>query len=64
MCEANAYLLHEDGREELYMPEVDLIEPCAEKALRLVSIYGEQKVFQGRIKNLSLLAHKVLLVAD
>jgi predicted RNA-binding protein len=63
MCEANAYLLHEDGREELYLSEVDVIEPSLEGELRLVSIYGEQKFFAGRIKNISLLEHKVVLAA-
>ncbi|MDR1397719.1 MAG: CooT family nickel-binding protein [Desulfarculales bacterium] len=61
MCEADAYLLHEDGKEELYLAEVDVIEPCPGGQLRLISVYGEQKFLAGRIKNMSLLQHKVFL---
>jgi len=60
MCEAAAYIL-KDGREELFLADVDLIEPDGEN-LRLVSIFGEQKVFKGSIHSLNLVNHKVLLV--
>lgn len=60
MCEANAYWL-KDGQEELLMSEVDKIEPDGDK-LRLVSIFGEQKVVKAAIHSLNLINHKVLLI--
>lgn len=60
MCEANAYWL-KDGQEELLMSEVDKIEPEGDD-LRLVSIFGEQKVVKATIHSLNLINHKVLLV--
>ncbi len=59
MCEANAYLLKE-GREELVLEAVDLIEPEDENSWRLVSIFGEQKILRGRICGMQLVDHKIL----
>ena len=64
MCEANVYLLREDGSEELFLSDVDVIEPDNSGELKLVSIYGEQKFLKGRIKNMSLVDHKVVLIKD
>jgi predicted RNA-binding protein len=60
MCEASAYVL-KDGREELILQDVDLIEPEGD-SLRLVNIFGEQKVLKAKILSLNLVNHKVLLV--
>ena len=60
MCEAAAYIL-KDGKEELLLQDVDLIEPDGEN-LRLVSIFGEQKVVKASIQSLNLVDHKVILV--
>ncbi|MGO9620203.1 MAG: CooT family nickel-binding protein [Desulfobaccales bacterium] len=60
MCEASAYVL-KDGREELILQDVDLIEPDGDN-LRLVNIFGEQKVLKAKILSLNLVNHKVLLV--
>ncbi len=60
MCEAAAYLL-KDGREELLLSEVDTIEPEGD-SLRLVNIFGEQKVIRAAIHSLNLVNHKVILV--
>ena len=59
MCEANAYLI-ENGQETILMEGVDLIEPEGEK-LRLVSIFGEQKVVSASIKSMSLVNHRIVL---
>ena len=59
MCEANAYLVKE-GREELVLEAVDLIEPEDENSWRLVSIFGEQKILRGRICGMQLVDHKIL----
>lgn len=60
MCEASAYWL-KDGREELIMTDVDKIEPEGDM-LRLVNIFGEQKVLRAAIHSLNLINHKVFLV--
>ncbi len=60
MCEAAAYVL-KDGKEELLMGEVDIIEPDGDM-LRIINIFGEQKTIKARIKSLNLVHHKVILV--
>lgn len=60
MCEAAAYIL-KDGKEELLLQDVDLIEPDGEN-LRLVSIFGEQKIIKASIVSLNLVNHKIILV--
>jgi predicted RNA-binding protein len=60
MCEAAAYVL-KNGREELLLQDVDVIEPDGEN-LRLVNIFGEQKVLKADIVSLNLVNHKVILV--
>jgi len=60
MCEAAAYIL-KNGKEELLLQDVDLIEPDGEN-LRIVSIFGEQKIVKASIQSLNLVNHKVILV--
>jgi predicted RNA-binding protein len=59
MCEAAAYLIR-NGQEELFLEDVDVIEPEGEN-LRLVSIFGEQKLIRATIQSLNLVNHKVIL---
>ena len=59
MCEATAYIL-KNGQEELFLSEVDIIEPEGD-GLRLVSIFGEQKVVRADIYRLNLVNHKIIL---
>jgi len=59
MCEASAFVV-KNGREELLLEAVDLIEPETDKTYRLVSIFGEQKVIEARIKSINLVDHKIL----
>ena len=60
MCEAIAYIL-KDGQEELLLEGVDLVEPEDDGNIKLVSIFGEQKVIQAKIKSMALVDHKILL---
>jgi predicted RNA-binding protein len=59
MCEANAYV-YQDGKEELYLESVDIMRPEQGK-LYLRNLFGEQKVFDGAIREISLLHHKIVL---
>jgi len=61
MCEANAYIL-KDGKEELYLDNVDIMKP-EEGKIFLKNLFGEQKVFEGDILEVSLLKHKIVLGA-
>ena len=60
MCEATAYLL-KNGQEELILSDVDVIEPDGD-SVRIVNIFGEQKVLKAEIHSLNLINHKVILV--
>lgn len=59
MCEANAYVL-KDGKEEIYLEAVDILKPEGD-SIYLRSIFGEQKIFKGKIREMSLLNHKIIL---
>ncbi len=59
MCEANAYV-YIDGNEELYLENVDVMKP-EEGKIFLKNLFGEQKVFEGQIREISLLRHRIVL---
>lgn len=59
MCEASAYILR-DSEPVLVMESVDKAEPD-ENGIRLISIFGEQKIIRGKIHSLSLVDHKIFI---
>ena len=59
MCESNVYIL-KDGREELVLESVDVLEN-QEGKVRLVSMFGEEEKIKARVKTLSLVDHKIIL---
>ena len=59
MCEANVYI-YQDGKEELYLESVDIMRP-EEGKIYLKNLFGEQRLFDGEIKEVSLLRHKIVL---
>jgi predicted RNA-binding protein len=59
MCEANAFMIR-NGEEKLLLESVDLVEPEAEGQVRLVNIFGEQKIIKGKLKSMNLVNHKIL----
>ncbi|MCJ8499326.1 CooT family nickel-binding protein [Desulfatitalea alkaliphila] len=60
MCEANVYM-EQNGREDLLLASVDVIEPQADGSLRMVNIFGEQKVVRAAIKCMCLVDHRIVL---
>lgn len=60
MCEANAYLIR-NGKEELILEAVDIVEPAEEGKIRMANIFGEQKVIAARLKSMSLVNHRIIL---
>ncbi len=59
MCDVNAYIV-KDGKEELYLENVDIIKPEDGKIL-LINLFGDQKVFEGEVREISLIKHKIVL---
>jgi len=54
---------YKEGKEELLLEGVDLVQPEEDGEFRLVSIFGEQKIIQGRLKAMKLVEHKILFEA-
>jgi len=59
MCEASAYIITE-GEPQLIMDYVDKVVPD-ESGIRLINIFGDQKIIQGKIHSLSLVDHRILI---
>ncbi|MBN2810002.1 MAG: CooT family nickel-binding protein [Deltaproteobacteria bacterium] len=58
MCEVNAYI-KKNGHEVLVMEGVFVVRPEGDKVL-LENIFGEQKLVDGRIRQVSLMEHKII----
>lgn len=59
MCEATAFFIA-DGQEKMILESVDLFEAENDR-IRLINIFGEEKVVKGYIKAISLVDHKILI---
>ena len=59
MCEANVYL-YQDEKEELLMERVDKIVPNLDEVY-MENIFGQRKTIQGRIREMRLVDHRVIL---
>jgi len=59
MCQSNVYLEH-DGQQQLIIEDVGLMRPEGDKIL-LISIFGEEKLIDAKIKMIDLLHHKIVL---
>jgi len=62
MCEANVYI-EKDGKEELYLENIDVLKPEGSK-IYMRNLFGEQKFFEGTIKEISLMKHRIILKKD
>jgi len=58
MCESNVYLI-KNGKEELVFKEVMKIVPEGDEFI-LYGILGDFQRIKGKIKELNLLAHKIV----
>ena len=59
MCESNVYLATPHG-EQLVLADVTSIKPEGD-GYRLVNLFGEQVDLRGRIKDIDLLKHRIVL---
>jgi predicted RNA-binding protein len=60
MCEASVYI-EKDGKEELLLDSVDVLEPQEGGKIYLRNLTGEQKTVTARIKRIKLVEHKIIL---
>ena len=58
MCEAHAFIL-KDGEEEKILESVDLVETEGDE-IRLINIFGEQKMLKARLKRYDNRQGKIL----
>jgi len=59
MCESNGYI-RDDGDEKLFMEDVAQLEDRG-GILKLVDLLGEEKEFEGSVREISFLDHKVFI---
>jgi len=60
MCEANVYLLDENGEEKLFLESVDKIIPEGNE-LCLEDIFNRRKYIRAKIKEMTLVDHRIVL---
>lgn len=60
MCEANVYLLEENGDKTLLLEAVDKVVP-KEDGIFLENIFGERKTVKAQIMEMALVDHRILL---
>lgn len=63
MCESNAYI-YENSEEILFLEAVDILKPVEHGKIYLRNFWGEEKIFDGIVKEISLLKHKIVLIKD
>ncbi len=61
MCEAHAFIL-QNGREEKIFENVDEVYVEGEE-IRMLNIFGEQKILRAKIKSFNNTERKLLLEA-
>lgn len=61
MCEAHAFIL-KNNQEEKLLENVDQVEVEGDE-IRLINIFGEQKIVKARIKRYSNRENKILVEA-
>ena len=59
MCQSTAFVLS-NGKEEVVMRDVALVEP-REREVRLVDLFGEEKLVKGKIIRINLMEHKIII---
>ncbi len=62
MCESNAFLLRPEG-EELVLEDVAVMEPV-DGGYRLRSLFGEEAVVKGRLREVNLIKHRIVFSED
>lgn len=63
MCEANVYLIDKEGNERMLLESVDKIIPL-DGSIELENIFSQRKTVRAKIKEMSLVEHRIVLVED
>ncbi len=61
MCESSAYLRNQAGQEEKLMDYVIDIIPNDDGSLTLSDLLGSTKTINGRLREVKLLEHKIII---
>ncbi|SDK77050.1 CooT family nickel-binding protein [Natronincola ferrireducens] len=59
MCESTAYLITDKGEEKI-MENVVYMKPENGK-IYLADLLGEQKIVEGKVKEIKLIDHKIII---
>jgi predicted RNA-binding protein len=59
MCEAHAFILKKD-KEEMILENVDQVDIEGDE-VRMINIFGEQKIIKARIKSYNGTKNRILL---
>jgi predicted RNA-binding protein len=59
MCEAHAYILNKD-KEEMILENVDQVDIEGDE-VRMINIFGEQKIIKARIKSYNGTKNRIVL---
>ena len=59
MCQTTAYII-EGEKETLLLQDVVSVRP-EDGVLRITNLFGEEKTVPGRIKQIDMLAHKIII---
>lgn len=60
MCEANVYMIDEDGNEQLLLESVDKVVPNGDH-IYLENIFSDRKTVKAKIKTMALVDHRIVL---
>lgn len=60
MCESSAYMLTPEGETKIMDYVVDIV-PNDDGSLTLSDLLGETKIVQGKLKEVKLLKHKIII---
>ncbi len=60
MCQSNAYFIEGDN-EKLILEDVAKLLFENENKIRLISLFGEEKMVNGELEKVDLLNHKIFI---
>ena len=62
MCETSAYVI-QDGKEELILENVNELHKEGD-TIKMINLFGDQKVLEAQIKMISFIDNKIILEKD
>ena len=60
MCESTVLILRKDGKQEMLMEDVIFVS-VEDSRIRMIGILGDVKEVNGRIKEVNLTKHTILM---